>query len=111
MVALDMPMLDAGCLMLDKDPDRKIIEVISKKKLKIKQGDKMKRIFRIIIILVLLLTLVSCLAVKGGDSEGKSAAEPTLGRELIDLKKAKDVGAISMQEYTQLKEMLIKSYQ
>ena len=71
----------------------------------------MKKILCVIVILVLLAPLVSCLAVKGGDSEGKSTGEPTLGRELIDLKKAKDMGAISMQEYSKMKEVLLKSYE
>jgi len=72
---------------------------------------KMKKFVHTILILVLLLTLISCLAIEGGDSKGKSIGQPTLGRELIDLKKAKDGGAISMQEYTKLKDMLMKSYE
>ena len=35
----------------------------------------------------------------GGAKEGSVSHEPTRGQELIDLKKAKDLGAISEQEY------------
>jgi hypothetical protein len=37
--------------------------------------------------------------------------QPTLGQQLIDLKKAQDEGAISKQEYAELREKLKKSHE
>jgi hypothetical protein len=54
--------------------------------------------------MILVATLVSCIAVGSG---GKNIEQqPTLGQELLDLKKAKDEGAISDQEYHEMKEKL-----
>jgi len=36
--------------------------------------------------------------------------QPTIGQQLIDLKKARNEGAISKQEYAELREKLKKSY-
>ena len=54
--------------------------------------------------MILVSTLVSCLAVGTGGK--KIEQQPTLGQELLDLKKAKDEGAISDQEYNEMKEKL-----
>ena len=70
----------------------------------------MQNIFRIFLVLLLLTTLTACLSVQDGDGE-KANAHPTLGQELIDLKKARDVGAISGLEYKEFKEILKESYQ
>jgi hypothetical protein len=35
----------------------------------------------------------------GGSKEASASHEPTRGQELIDLKKAKDLGAINEEEY------------
>ena len=69
----------------------------------------MKRMVSIFVILVLLTTLASCIAVGSGGSK-KMDHQTTLGQELIDLQKARDEGAISQQEYEELKEKLKKSY-
>ena len=68
----------------------------------------MKKTIRIILAMVLLMTMISCIAV-GTDKQ--ESTKPTLGEELIELKKAKDSGAISDQEYEELKEKLKKSYE
>jgi hypothetical protein len=55
------------------------------------------------------MSAVSCIGVHdGGDAQG---ASPTLGRELIDLKKAKDEGAITYEEYKALKVKLVELYE
>ena len=64
----------------------------------------MKKIIRTIFVMILVSTLVSCLAVGTGGK--KIEQQPTLGQELLDLKKAKDEGAISDQEYNEMKEKL-----
>ena len=69
----------------------------------------MKRMVSIFVILVLLTTLASCIAVGSGGSK-KMDHQTTLGQELIDLQKARDEGAISQQEYEELREKLKKSY-
>jgi hypothetical protein len=45
--------------------------------------------------------MVSCIAVGTGGE--KIEQKPTFGQELIDLKKARDAGAISEQEYKEMK--------
>ena len=64
----------------------------------------MKKIIVTIFAMILVSTLVSCLAVGTGGK--KIEQQPTLGQELLDLKKAKDEGAISDQEYNEMKEKL-----
>ena len=67
----------------------------------------MKRIISLLILLALLATMVSCIAVGSG---GESIEQkPTLGQELIDLKKARDEGAISEQDYEEMKKMVKKN--
>jgi uncharacterized membrane protein len=63
-----------------------------------------KKIIGNIFAMILVSTLVSCLAVGTGGK--KIEQQPTLGQELLDLKKAKDEGAISDQEYNEMKEKL-----
>jgi hypothetical protein len=57
----------------------------------------MKKIIRMILILVLMATLSSCIAVGSGGK--KVHNHPTIGQQLIDLQKAKNDGAITQQEY------------
>ena len=64
----------------------------------------MKKIIGTIFVMILVSTLVSCIAVGSGGK--KIEQQPTLGQELLDLKKAKDEGAISDQEYNEMKEKL-----
>ena len=67
----------------------------------------MKKIRRIVIGLVLLVVILSGCAIGSGKTD---INKPTLGQELIELKKAKDSGAISEQEYKELKEKLKQSH-
>ena len=69
----------------------------------------MKRMISILLILTLLTTMVSCIAVGSGGK--KVDNQITLGQQLIDLKKARDEGAISAQEYEELREKLKKAYE
>ncbi len=46
-------------------------------------------------------------AIGGGDGKEKGAVAPTKGQELIDLKKARDQGAISEEEYQNQKSQLM----
>jgi hypothetical protein len=69
----------------------------------------MKKMSGILLGLFLLgATLSGCAIGSGGRTE---INKPTLGQELIELKKAKDAGAISEQEYEEMKENLKKSYE
>jgi hypothetical protein len=43
----------------------------------------------------------------GGQQDAKSFAQPTKGQELCDLKKAKDQGAITEQEYEAQKQKIL----
>ena len=68
----------------------------------------MKKIISILLVIALLSTMVSCIAVGSGGKKVEN--QPTLGQQLIDLKNARDEGAISKQEYADLREKLKKSY-
>jgi hypothetical protein len=68
----------------------------------------MRKIICILLMLALLTTMVSCIAVGAGGKKVEN--QPTIGQQLIDLKKARDEDAISKQEYAELKEKLKKSY-
>jgi hypothetical protein len=68
---------------------------------------KMRRIIGIIVILFLVTSLTSCIAVGSGGE--KIHKHPTLGQQLIDLQKAKDEGAITAKEYEELKDKVKKS--
>jgi hypothetical protein len=68
----------------------------------------MKKIISAILVMVLLTTLVSCIAVGSGGKKVNN--QPTLGQQLVDLKKAQDEGAISNQEYAELREKLKRTY-
>ena len=70
---------------------------------------KMRRIIGIIIILFLVASLTSCIAVGSGGE--KIQNHPTIGQQLIDLQKAKDEGAITAEEYEELKDKIKKSPQ
>jgi hypothetical protein len=45
----------------------------------------------------------------GNKGENRGSGAGTLGQELIDLKKAKDMGVITEQEYEEQKAMLLKA--
>ena len=69
----------------------------------------MRKIICVILILTVLTTMVSCIAVGAGGK--KIENQPTLGQQLIDLKKAQDEGAISKQEYAELRDKLKNSHE
>ncbi len=69
----------------------------------------MRKIICVLLMLTLLTTMVSCIAVGAGGKKVEN--QPTIGQQLIDLKKARDENAISKQEYAELKEKLKKSYE
>jgi hypothetical protein len=68
----------------------------------------MRKIVLIILLIVCLTIFTGCIGVKGS-GEGHSGS-PTLGQELIDLQKARNDGAISQDEYVELKEKLKQMY-
>ena len=68
----------------------------------------MRKIICVILMLTVLTTMVSCIAVGAGGKKVEN--QPTIGQQLIDLKKARNEGAISKQEYAELREKLKKSY-
>jgi len=67
----------------------------------------MRKLIGIILIILLMTSLTSCIAV--GKSGEEINHQPTLGQQLIDLQKAKDEGAITAKEYEELKDKLKKS--
>ena len=68
----------------------------------------MKKIISFLLVIALLSTMVSCIAVGAGGKKVEN--QPTLGQQLRDLKNARDEGAVSKQEYADLREKLKKSY-
>lgn len=70
--------------------------------------EKVKKLISLILVLALLITMVSCIAVGSGGKKVEN--QPTLGQQLIDLKKARDEGVISAQEYAELRIKLKKVY-
>ena len=69
----------------------------------------MKKTISFLLVIALLITMVSCIAVGSGGKKVEN--QPTLGQQLIDLKNARDEGAVSNQEYADLREKLKKSYE
>ena len=69
----------------------------------------MKKISIVLLVVFFLTATLSGCAI--GTKGATSIANPTLGQELIDLKKAKDSGVISTEEYEELKEKLKESYE
>ena len=69
----------------------------------------MKAIRNCIFGLILISVILFGCGVKLG-SDTQQSVKPTLGQELIELKEAKDKGAITEEEYIELKEKLKKSY-
>ncbi|UCF92688.1 MAG: SHOCT domain-containing protein [Desulfobacterales bacterium] len=65
----------------------------------------MKKAILMIVLAAFLATSVGCIGIRGGTEQGK--VEQSLGQQLIDLKKAKEEGAITDEEYEKLKEKLI----
>ena len=64
----------------------------------------MKKLFVPVLIAISAITLLSgCLALQVGGGDKKEAEKATLGKQLLDLKVAKDNGAISEAEYESLR--------
>ena len=68
------------------------------------------KVFAVSVMIILGLGLSGC---GGGGAEVKSetsaeASGQTLGQELIDLKKAYDMGLISEKEYNEVKQKIIE---
>jgi hypothetical protein len=59
------------------------------------------------IALTALLLLTGCLNLSLGGGSKSQSQTPTVGQQLIDLKNAKDSGAISDAEYQKQKEKLL----
>ena len=59
---------------------------------------------KIVVFTVLAILLCGCVA---GIGDTEKLEKPTIGQELIDLKKALDEGAVSEKEYTELKQKII----
>ena len=68
----------------------------------------MRQVISVLLVLALLTTTVSCIAVGSGGKKVEN--QPTLGEQLIDLKRARDEGAITAQEYADLRIKLKKAY-
>jgi hypothetical protein len=69
----------------------------------------MKKVISVLLVIVMITSMVSCIAIGTGGKKVKD--RPTLGQEMIDLQKAKDEGAISQQEYEELKIKLTEAHQ
>jgi uncharacterized membrane protein len=69
----------------------------------------MKKAIVIVVLAFFVAALIGCIGIQGGSDSGK--AEPTIGQQLIDLKKAKDEGAITHEEYKEFKERLKRFYE
>ena len=67
----------------------------------------MKRTIAITLVVLLMTSLTSCIAVGTGGE--KVHNHPTVGQQLIDLQKAKDEGAITAKEYEELKDKVKKA--
>ena len=55
-----------------------------------------------------MLLLTGCLALQIGGGDKREASKPTIGQQLIDLKAAKDTGAISEADYQAQKARLLE---
>ena len=67
---------------------------------------KMKRIAGILAAVILMIAISGC--AMGNKGTMHYSRTTTIGQELIDLKEAKDKGALSEQEYNKAKEQLLK---
>mgnify|MGYP001545212363 CR=1 FL=1 len=67
----------------------------------------MNKNIRIVFILLVIISLTSCIAVGKGGKQVHN--QPTVGQQFIDLQKARDEGAITSKEYEELKDKIKKS--
>jgi hypothetical protein len=59
---------------------------------------------------LLLLSVAGCLSIGGGSdttSTTSTVVQPTIGQQLVDLKKALDTGAVSKEEYETLRQRIL----
>ena len=56
-----------------------------------------------------MVLLSGCLALQVGGGDKKEVETATVGQQLVDLKKAKEAGAITEAEYEVQKEKLLRS--
>ena len=68
----------------------------------------MKKALLITLIIICFVVQSGCVGVQGGTEQFQS--QQTVGQELIDLKRAKDSGAITQEEYEKLKMNIMKRY-
>ena len=59
-------------------------------------------------LMVLLLVLSGCVVAMGNKGETRGSGAATIGQELIDLKKARDMGVLTEAEYEEQKALLLK---
>ena len=69
----------------------------------------MQKICMVLCLAFLFMTVTSCIGIQDGSDPPKTS--PTLGQELIDLKKAKEDDAITYEEYRELKAKLVEQYE
>jgi hypothetical protein len=60
-----------------------------------------------IALVLIVLVSMGCVFSLGSNGRGSASADPTIGQELIDLKKAKDSGAITGEEYEAQKKKVM----
>jgi hypothetical protein len=51
--------------------------------------------------------LAGCAWSIGGEKDGTTSHQPTRGQELVDMKKARDQGAITQEEYENQKRQIL----
>jgi hypothetical protein len=68
----------------------------------------MKRLFIFLPIAMCIATLTGCVAAIGNRDQGLNRGNVTLGQQLIDLKKAKEAGALSDEEYQEQRARVLK---
>jgi hypothetical protein len=70
----------------------------------------MKRIYTATVLVALAVTLSGCVIALGNrDASPPREIRPTVGQQLIDLKKAREAGAISEEEYETQKARVLSS--
>ncbi len=63
---------------------------------------------RAIVALVLASSVAAGCLSFGGGSDTTTVNQPTVGQQLLDLKKAHDAGTISKEEYERMREAIIR---
>jgi len=61
-----------------------------------------------VVVLLSAITLASLSGCCGGGTQKNITTTKTLGDQLVDLQKAKDSGAITEEQYNELKQKLIQ---